>query len=166
MVAAHRNAFCLILPLNTLTLPVAAAHLARRAELALVYHPEPHWSRVAAEIAKRGTASLVAGDDDPYFRYKRKKFVRKFLLTTRFDSKVVLEVGPGPGGNLLEVIRGGAARVIGVDISRAMLAIAAETLKDYAGSVELLKTDGQKLPLPDAAADLTFTVTVLHHNTD
>ena len=132
----------------------------------MVYHPEPYWSRVAAEIAKRGTASLVAGDDDPYFRYKRQKFVTKFLLTTRFDSKVVLEVGPGPGGNLLEVVRGGAARVIGVDISHAMLAIAAERLKDYAGSVELLKTDGQKLPLSDGAADVTFTVTVLHHNTD
>lgn len=132
----------------------------------MAYHPEPYWSRVATEIRKRGPHNYVAGDDNPFFRYKRQKFLARFLSTIDFDSKVVLEVGSGPGGNLLQVVRAGAQRVIGIDISREMLDLAAETLKGYETIVELHKTDGEHLPLADAAVNLAFTVTVLHHNTD
>jgi predicted TPR repeat methyltransferase len=130
------------------------------------YQPEPYWSRVADEIQKRGQDNLIAGDDDPYYRYKRKKFLTRFLNSVDFRSKVVLEVGPGPGGNLLHAIRAGAKRVIGIDISQQMLDLAAKTLVGYEDITELKKTDGQYLPLPDRSVDLAFTVTVLHHNSD
>jgi len=131
-----------------------------------MYQPEPYWSRVATEIRKRGPRNYVAGDDNPYFRYKRKKFVARFLSTIAFGSKAVLELGPGPGGNLLHVVRAGASRAIGIDISGEMLALAAETLIGYPGIVELRKTDGVRLPLHDEEVDVAFTVTVLQHNTD
>ena len=44
------------------------------------YDPEVYWSRVAGEIEKRGE-NYVAGDDNPYFRYKRQRFLKKFLDT-------------------------------------------------------------------------------------
>ena len=47
-----------------------------------------------------------------------------------------------------------------------MLNLAAKTLKGYETIVKLRKIDGEHLPLADAAVDLAFTVTVLHHNTD
>ena len=63
------------------------------------YDPEVYWSGVAQEIGKRGD-NYIAGDDNPYFRYKRLKFLKEFLDTIDFQSKSVLEVGFGPGGNL------------------------------------------------------------------
>src|SRR5262249_25599779 len=81
-------------------------------------------------------------------------------------SKVVLEVGCGPGGNLLQIAQAGARRVIGIDISRQMLDLAAEALKGYETIVELHKTDGEHLPLADRAVNLALTVTVLQHNTN
>lgn len=68
------------------------------------YNPEIYWSRVAQEIEKRAE-NYVAGDDNPYFRYKRHKFLKKFLDTINFQSKVILEVGFGPGGNLQQIAR-------------------------------------------------------------
>lgn len=47
-----------------------------------------------------------------------------------------------------------------------MLDLAAKTLAGYETIVELHKTDGEHLPLADAAVDLAFTVTVLQHNND
>jgi hypothetical protein len=121
---------------------------------------------VADEIQKRGPNNLIAGDDNPYYRYKRNKFLTKFLNSVDFRSKVVLEVGPGPGGNLLHAIHAGAKRVIGIDISQQMLGLAAQTLWGYEEITDLKKSDGANLPLPDGSVDLAFTVTVLHHNTD
>jgi ubiquinone/menaquinone biosynthesis C-methylase UbiE len=88
------------------------------------------------------------------------------LSPIAFGSKVVLEVGPGPGGNLLHVVRAGASRAIGIDISSEMLALAAQTLREYPAIVDLRKTDGSRLPLGDKEVDVAFTVTVLQHNTN
>lgn len=63
------------------------------------YHPEPYWSAVATRIKARSGKNVVAGDDEPYYRYKRDKFL-KMLSSVDFKDKSVLEVGCGPGGNL------------------------------------------------------------------
>jgi SAM-dependent methyltransferase len=129
------------------------------------YDAEAYWSRVAREIAKRGE-NYVAGDDNPYYRYKRAKFLRRFLDAIDFRGKTVLEVGPGPGGNLRHIATHHApARLIGADISQEMLEIARRNLAPF-GSVELHKIDGTALPLADRSVDLSFTVTVLQHDTD
>ena len=129
------------------------------------YDPETHWSRVAQEVARRGE-NVIAGDDNPYFRYKRRKFVRRFLDTIDFRSKVVLEVGFGPGGNLLHIATKHApGKLLGADISPNMVALATRRLRSL-GGVELTKIDGSSLPYPDRSVDISFTVTVLQHNTD
>jgi SAM-dependent methyltransferase len=130
----------------------------------MTYHVESYWSRVAEEIRKRGAGNYVAGDDDPYYRYKRAKFLRRFLATLDVAGRRVLELGCGPGGNLLELARRGPASLVGIDISASMLDLARQTLQGRA--VELRKTDGHHLPLEDRSIDLAYTVTVLQHNVD
>ena len=129
------------------------------------YHPESYWSRVAHEITKR-RPSVVAGDDDPFFRYKRRKFLSKFLGSLDVDNKVILEVGTGPGGNLHEIAQNHhPTKILGVDISQNMLDLASNNLKSFQG-IELHKIDGQHLPFEDRSVDLSYTVTVLQHNPD
>jgi SAM-dependent methyltransferase len=136
-------------------------------EQTTAYDPESYWSGVASEIATRSDGELVAGDDDPFFRYKRQKFVTRFLRDIDFASKVVMEVGCGPGGNLLEIAQHSSPRkLIGVDISHAMLQLAEKNLGRHRVAAELHKIDGVSLPLPDRSVDVSLTVTVLHHNTD
>lgn len=118
---------------------------------------------MAGEIRKRGAGNYVAGDD-PYYRYKRAKFLRLFLATLDVAGRRVLELGCGPGGNLRELVRRGPASLVGIDISASMLDLARQTLEGR--SVELKKTDGHRLPLEDRSIDLAYTVTVLQHNVD
>ena len=131
------------------------------------YDVESYWSRVATEIMQRGHESVVAGDDNPFFNYKRKKFLKKFLQTLDFDSKVILEVGCGPGGNLVEIAqRCAPKKIIGADISQLMIEIAKRNLARHDSAAELYKVDGVELPFADRSIDLSYTVTVLQHNTD
>lgn len=60
------------------------------------YHPEPYWSEVAQKIKTREGVNVIAGDDEPYYRYKRKRFL-KLLNSVDFAGKSVLEIGSGPG---------------------------------------------------------------------
>jgi ubiquinone/menaquinone biosynthesis C-methylase UbiE len=130
------------------------------------YPVESYWSGVADEIRKRRSGRHVAGDDDPYFRYKRGKFLKRFLSSLAVEGRTVLELGCGPGGNLRELAARRPAALIGLDISASMLALAAETLAGAPTPVELKKTDGRRLPVSDRSVDLAFTVTVLQHNVD
>ena len=128
------------------------------------YDPETYWSRVAEEIQKRGE-NYVAGDDDPYYRYKRRKFLKNFLDTIDFRSKTVLELGFGPGGNLKHIAtRHVPGKIYGADVSPKMLEIATKNLSMHDAS--LVKIDGASLPYPDHTVDISFTVTVLQHNID
>ena len=127
------------------------------------YHPEPYWSTVAGRIRDRGDANIIAGDDEPYYRYKRERFL-EMLSAVDFTGKSVLEIGHGPGGNLRYLHDHFApARLLGVDISEEMGKLARGILPP---EVELTKTDGTTLPFADRSIDLVFTATVLQHNTD
>ncbi len=129
------------------------------------YDPEAYWSRVGQDIQKRGE-NFVAGDDNPFYRYKREKFLARFLDTIDFENKTVLEVGFGPGGNLRHIAQHHKSRkLLGVDIAQTMHDLASRNLAPCRQPVELHKIDGRELPFPDKSVDLTFTVTVLQHNT-
>ncbi len=130
------------------------------------YDVEEHWSRVAREIESRAGESHLAGDDSPYFEYKRHKFLSRFFDSIDFRDKTVLEVGFGPGGNLKRLAeRGGAKRILGVDISREMLELATRNLSEHAHIAKLHKIDGVAFPFDYRSVDLTYSVTVLQHNT-
>lgn len=126
------------------------------------YHPEPYWSEVADKIAARGDENVVAGDDEPYYRYKRRAFL-KLLNSVKFQGEKVLEIGNGPGGNLREVWKHNPKSLTGVDISQQMVDLAK---KHNHPDVNILKINGTELPFQDQTFDIVFTATVLQHNTD
>lgn len=127
------------------------------------YHPEEYWTTVAKRIKSRENGkNVIAGDDEPYYRYKRNRFL-ELLHSSDFSNKSVLEVGCGPGGNLLEVLQHKPRKLVGVDISNEMVALAKDKLP---AEVDIIKINGTKLPFDDNSFDVIFTATVLQHNTD
>ena len=127
------------------------------------YHPEPYWSEVAQRVRSRSGKNVVAGDDSPFYRYKRSKLVN-WLENIHFEDKHVLELGSGPGGNLEYISKKAPASLTGADISDEMIKLAKERLNNP--DIRLVKIDGQKLPFKDGQFDIAISVTVLQHNTD
>ncbi len=89
------------------------------------YDPERYWGQVGSHISERAAPSVLAGDDEPFDQLKRRKFVERMLGKLPIAGKSCLEVGCGPGGNLVELQRLGPARLAGVDISQTMVDLAA-----------------------------------------
>ncbi len=127
------------------------------------YDRESYWNDVASNIRDRGEANIIAGDDEPYYRYKRELFLQLFH-SIDFKGKSVLEIGSGPGGNLYELSSKGCSRIVGVDISSHMIELSTRLLQGK--NIELKKIDGVHLPFDDKSFDIVFTSTVLQHNTD
>ncbi|TVQ44504.1 MAG: class I SAM-dependent methyltransferase [Saprospirales bacterium] len=127
------------------------------------YNPEQYWSEVAERIKIReNEGTEIAGDDEPYYRYKRNEFL-KLLKSINFEQKKVLEIGCGPGGNLIEISNLNPSKLIGVDISSEMVDLARRNLPE---NIKVLKTNGTKLAFQDKSFDVAFTATVLQHNTN
>ena len=40
------------------------------------YKPEKYWSQVAERIEDRESNNVIAGDDEPFYRYKRAEFLK------------------------------------------------------------------------------------------
>ncbi len=129
------------------------------------YELRHHWDRVAAEVRARGNRNVIAGDDTPRARYLRSIFLREFQ-TIAFRGRKVLEVGCGPGGNLHVASQKQPARIVGCDISKKMLDCAKANLTDVMSQLELVQTSGDTLPFADKSFDISFTVTVLQHDTE
>jgi SAM-dependent methyltransferase len=127
------------------------------------YQPERYWDKVAENIGGRDDMKPIAGDDEPYYRYKREQFL-KLLNKIDFEGKKVLEVGSGPGANLEFLTRKGCKEIVGVDISGKMIELSKRILRNK--NVQVRKIDGYFLPFDDSYFDIVFTSTVLQHNTN
>ncbi|MBE2247020.1 MAG: class I SAM-dependent methyltransferase [Candidatus Competibacteraceae bacterium] len=127
------------------------------------YQPEVYWNEVARQVSDRKDIRIMAGDDEPYYRYKRKRYLQ-LMDAVNFEGKSVLEIGPGPGGNLDYLTHRNCSRLAGADISSNMIELAGELLKNK--NVELVKINGTELPFNNDTFDIVFTSTVLQHNTN
>ena len=56
------------------------------------YDPEPYWSDVAKRIKACNGKNVIADDDEPYYRFKRERFL-SLLNEVDFKCKTVLETG-------------------------------------------------------------------------
>ena len=131
----------------------------------VTYDPRTYWSGVAERVAQRDDGSPLAGDDTPFQRYKRQRFIDRLLKGTDFAGRSVLEVGCGPGGNLIEVAALGAERVVGCDIAPPMVELAEQRTASLP-NVSCVALDGGGLPFDANEFYIAFTVTVLQHNRD
>jgi ubiquinone/menaquinone biosynthesis C-methylase UbiE len=80
------------------------------------------------------------------------------------DSELIVDVGCGTGRFSQPLSERLKAKVIGIDPSVRMLAVA--RAKSDGGRVEFRQGSAEKLPLDDACADMVFMSMVLHHLAD
>ena len=86
-----------------------------------------------------------------------------FHLLGDIRGKTVLEYGCGDGANMVVLSRRGA-RVIGLDISSEMLALAKQrVIANQCNGTMLVLGSAHALPLPDASVDVVFGISILHH---
>jgi ubiquinone/menaquinone biosynthesis C-methylase UbiE len=130
----------------------------------------------AAEIARSGieaqlTAdSPLAADEANVARYLNPPRDTAFPLEYAFAllgdarGKLVLDFGCGSGMNSLLLAKRGA-RVIGVDISASLIALALERLavNGLPGAATFIVGSAHDLPLPDDSVDVVFGIAILHH---
>lgn len=130
------------------------------------YNIKKYWSKVAKEIKERKDNKFIACEkSDAYWVYQRDKFIESFRKIDMSEYFTILEVGCGPGGNLLELTQLGGRKIYGVDITKEMCRLSKDNLANY-DDVNICRVDGNTLPFKNNVMDLVFTVTVLHHITD
>ena len=83
----------------------------------------------------------------------------------RGDERV-LDVGCGPGQYLRRLAERPGLRLIGMDISRGMLADLARAWDVAVPLPQRVVADVQALPLPDASLDVALTMHMLYHVPD
>jgi len=97
------------------------------------------------------------------FRIERHMVMRE--LRRLCPQGILLDIGCGPGHLTREILQKfSLQRVIGLDISKDMLRLAARNLP--AGRVELIPGDVRALPLADASIDFAVSSGSLHHWAD
>ena len=126
------------------------------------YDQAEYWSEVARKVDARGGDGDwdLAGNDGPFHRYKRDMTLAR-LETLGVAGATVMELGPGPGGNLRALHAQSPKRLIGCEIAPEMVRLAKRNLGSDA---EIYQIEGPHLPLADGEADIALTVTVLQHN--
>lgn len=130
----------------------------------LGYEPERYWTDVAERIERRGAGNVVAGDGEAFHVYRRRKFLRDLISRMEVRDRSVLEVGSGPGGNLMALLERKPRELTGADLSPKMIELAR---RNTAGTgIRIEKSNETGLPFPDRAFDVAFTATVLQHNVD
>jgi SAM-dependent methyltransferase len=86
-----------------------------------------------------------------------------FHLLGDITGKTLLEYGCGDGPNMVVLSRRGA-KVIGLDISSELLALAKQRmLANRCDGTTLVLGSAHALPLPDASVDVIFGISILHH---
>lgn len=86
-------------------------------------------------------------------------------IATFLDGRsgdVGLDIGVGNARHA-ELLSERVGRVVGVDVSRAFLAEAAERSRDQEFEIELVQGDATALPFADTSIDVAVYVATLHH---
>jgi SAM-dependent methyltransferase len=128
------------------------------------YDPAAYWSRVAEHVGARGPGDDwdLAGNSGPFDRYKRELTLSR-LRDLPVSGRAVLELGPGPGGNLRALSAQRPSRLVGADVAAGMLELASRNTEGL--GVELVQLAGDDpLPFSDREFDTSLAVTVLQHN--
>jgi SAM-dependent methyltransferase len=77
-------------------------------------------------------------------------------------DKLVVDLGCGSGEEVVPLRQRGA-RVIGIDISPHLIAIAGERLRKHGVDAELQIASAYETRVPDESADVVFCMSILHH---
>jgi len=123
------------------------------------YDRADYWDGVARRVVERGADPELAGNAGPFHRYRRQISETRLFDLLPVEGLSVLEVGCGPGGNLSVLAQRHPRRLVGADVSPAMVELARSR-----GVAEIFHVEGDMLPFGDQELDSTLTHTVLQHN--
>ena len=123
----------------------------------------------SAEIARSASeASKIRIRDADLARYQNPPADTCYPLEYAFyllgdaQDKLVVDLGCGAGEEVVP-LRYRGARVIGIDISPHLIAIARERLQRYGIDAELQIASAYETRLTDQSVDVVFCMSVLHH---
>ncbi|HMF83392.1 MAG TPA: class I SAM-dependent methyltransferase, partial [Acidimicrobiia bacterium] len=113
----------------------------------------------------RRQSPTFEGDDSFFADPRLAAWVARHLAPLESPA-LVLEVACG-AAHQAEAIAPRVARVVGVDLTPEMLAVARHRLRDRAvDRVTLARADAARLPFPDGSFDVTFCRFAVHHFAD
>jgi len=122
-----------------------------------------------AEMARSASeASTIRLQDLDLTRYQSPSAQTCYPLEYAFHllgdirDQVVVDLGCGSGEELVPLRQRGA-KVIGIDISPHLIAIAGQRLRKYKIDAELHVASAYDTHLPDQSVDVVFCMSVLHH---
>src|SRR5207248_1513115 len=126
-------------------------------------------SQDLAEIARSASeASKIRLLDEDLARYQNPPadtcypLEYAFYLLGDVQNKQVVDLGCGSGEEIVPLAQRGA-RVIGIDISPHLIAIANERLRKYESDAELRTTSAYETGLLSESVDVVFCMSLLHH---
>ena len=105
-----------------------------------------------------GSAEFFAALDA--YRLRKCEYLPRVVDFGGWTGRDVLEIGCGAGLDLVRFARGGA-RVTGVDVVPAAIALTRDYCRVAGVPAVLVEADGARLPFPDAAFDLVYCHGVL-----
>jgi SAM-dependent methyltransferase len=123
------------------------------------YDRASYWDGVASRVVARQSDPELAGNAGPFHRYRRGISETRLFELLPVEGLSVLEVGCGPGGNLSVLAQRHPRRLVGADVSPAMVELARSR-----GVADIFHVEGDVLPFEDQELDSTLTHTVLQHN--
>lgn len=93
----------------------------------------------------------------------------KLVAEACLEGGRILDIGTGPGFVAIEAAKalgGKKAKLVGLDLSDAMLRIARENAKKEEVNIEFIKGDAKKLPFKNNEFDVVVSNSSLHHWSD
>jgi SAM-dependent methyltransferase len=116
-----------------------------------------------------GTRHLdLAGGERKFFadlereRDRREPFIASFARFDEHPGKRILEVGIGPGTDLVQFARAGAIAT-GIDLTQRGVDLTRRRLDLEGLEAQLFRADAEELPFNDGAFDFVYSWGVIHH---
>jgi SAM-dependent methyltransferase len=107
-----------------------------------------------------GSAGFFADLDE--YHFEKLHHLPRLIPFGGYNGRRVLEVGCGAGTDLVRFARGGA-RVVGVDLAGAAVALARRNFSLQRLDAALVEGDGEHLPFPSESFDLVYAHGVVQY---
>jgi SAM-dependent methyltransferase len=126
-----------------------------------------YWSTHVNDIeviqAPIGSAEFL--DELVRYRYEKMPYLRDIVTSPSLRGKRTLEVGCGPGVDLVHLAAAGA-RVTAVDLTPEAVSLARRHLEVRGLDATVQEANAERLPFDDGTFDLVYSHGVLHHTVD
>ncbi len=98
-------------------------------------------------------------------RYRKHKYIKRFVEARQFAGKKLLEIGSGIGTDLV-YFKSCGAEVTAIDITKSSLDTCKKRFAFYGYSGEFKQMNAENLSFADESFDIVYSFGVLHHLTN